>query len=154
MKSIAYLGSTITRKGVIPQGLVWTLNWNLVAVITMCKRSGSQEGSGNNVGEHDCVLYEEKDEQLTKGKEEKRNSQCLYGTAVLSMLRCTHSFGVILTGQTLQQEATYLVFRYPVGSRDGSSRRRYWWHRSRRPRAGRLLDSHLDFRSWSAGSVR
>ena len=33
---------------------MWTLDWNLVVVITMCQCSGGQEGNGSDSGKHDC----------------------------------------------------------------------------------------------------
>jgi hypothetical protein len=49
---LAYLGSTITRQSIVPQGFVWALDWDLVLMIAMCKCSGGQEGHGQDVGEH------------------------------------------------------------------------------------------------------
>ena len=45
----AYLGSTISGKGVVPKSFVRTSDWNLVFVVTMCKCTGSQEGDSEDV---------------------------------------------------------------------------------------------------------
>jgi len=50
---LAYLGSAIARQSVVPQGLVWPLDWDLVLMIAVSKRSGSQEDHGQDVGQHD-----------------------------------------------------------------------------------------------------
>jgi hypothetical protein len=47
--SSAYLGSTISGKGVVPKSFVRTSNWNLVLMVTVCKCTGSQEGDSEDV---------------------------------------------------------------------------------------------------------
>lgn len=49
----AYLGSAVARQSVVPQSLVRTLDWHLVLMIAVSKRSGSQEGHGQDVCQHD-----------------------------------------------------------------------------------------------------
>jgi len=49
----AYLGSAIARQSIVPQGLVWPLDWDLVLMIAVSQRSGSQEGHGQDVCQHD-----------------------------------------------------------------------------------------------------
>jgi hypothetical protein len=49
---LAYLSSTITGQRVVPQGFVRPLDWDLVLMIAMSKRSGNQDGHGQDVGQH------------------------------------------------------------------------------------------------------
>jgi hypothetical protein len=49
---LVYLGSAITRKCVVPEGLVWALNWDLALMVTMCKCTGGQERDGDGVSQH------------------------------------------------------------------------------------------------------
>jgi hypothetical protein len=49
---LAYLGSTITGQSVVPQGFMRPLDWDLMLMIAMSEGSGSQEGHGEDVGQH------------------------------------------------------------------------------------------------------
>ena len=99
---LAYLGPTITWKGVIPKGLVWPLDWNLVLMVTMCKCTGCQDGDGEDVSEHDCGRAIE--------RMKKRENAAIEGleflrSAALAMLQCVSPYWRHVDCTILQAES-------------------------------------------------
>jgi hypothetical protein len=65
---LAYLGATITGQSVIPQSFVRPLDWDLMLMIAMSKRSGSQEGNSQDVGQHGEVESNRAAKEGRKGR--------------------------------------------------------------------------------------
>jgi hypothetical protein len=85
-----YLSSAISWQSVIPQGLVWSSDWNLACMVSMGKRTGSQSGDGEDVGIHaGCEkrrIWMKNERKQTLIHEA---SEPFYGCVVLALLQCT-----------------------------------------------------------------
>lgn len=56
MMGLTYLGTAISRQGVVPKSFVRSGNWKLMLMATMRECTVDEEGAGDEFGNHGCLF--------------------------------------------------------------------------------------------------